>query len=167
MPTTKPIQGLTTLHPNAPSSPTEHETNHVAADVQPLRGYYLVRLRQSATPSQVMVTKDKRCRGCRCDPRAREDCPAIQAVAHYLQAGGARAAAVPAKFLIPQTCPVCGGLVRHEPRLCSRYRGSGWVCLRLAEQEGRKERWQPSAGAGHYWEWWSAEWLRRLAGVSR
>jgi hypothetical protein len=121
-------------------------------------GYYLVALAPGHTH---VVTKG---RACLCDLGA--DCPAVAAVADYLRAGGRRAADVPARRLIPERCPVCGGPVRFEPRLCSRVRGPGWACLTAAAQGGPGEsRDVPSGldipGRSHYWQHMWTRLLRR------
>jgi hypothetical protein len=95
-------------------------------------GYYLVTFPEPVTPRRHLVLKS---RVCTCAAGA--NCPAVLAVADYLQAGGERAADVPAKHLIPEACPRCGGAVKFEPRLCSPARGAGWVCA--------------AGGEAHYW----------------
>ena len=121
-------------------------------------GYYLVTL---APGAQHVVNKS---RACLCDLGAH--CPAVQAVADYLRAGGQRAADLPAHHLIPENCPVCGGPVKFEPRLCSRTRGAGWVCLTAAAQGGPGEsRDVPHhldiPGRSHYWQHMWTQLLRR------
>ena len=128
------------------------------ADVTPMRGYYLVRL--GASPAHLVLKN----RTCTCKDGA--SCPAVQAVADYLAAGGERAADLPAHQVIPDCCPVCGGPVRFEPRLCSRTRGAGWVCLTAATQGGLGEMvdWPEHVripGRSHYWRFMWEQLLRR------
>jgi hypothetical protein len=120
-------------------------------------GYYLVQFSPQVCPRNHIVTKDRRCA---CAQGA--DCPAIQAVHDYLKRGGVRAPAPRPGSIIPPCCPFCQGAVRFEPRLCSRVRGAGWICLTAAEVE--VIRWSPRhwcPGESHYWQYMWAE-LGRL-----
>ena len=120
-------------------------------------GYYLVQYPAPFRPRNHMVTKDKRC-AC---PSAKA-CPAVEAVTDYLRHGGERAPDPRPGHLIPQACPICGGQVRFEPRLCSPMRGAGWVCLSAARAETTvwpAPYWYP--GESHYWQHMWAE-LGRL-----
>jgi len=123
-----------------------------------MTGYYLVRFPAPICPPNHLVRKD---RTCACPLGA--ECPAVTAVVNYLRQGGERAPDVPAQRLIPEACPVCGGPVRFEPRLCSRTRGAGWVCLTAAEQE---VSYLPESlrlpGHTHYWQFkWTELFNRR------
>ncbi len=116
--------------------------------VVPHLGCYLVTL----APGVMHVVNKNR--ACLCDLGA--DCPAVPAVADYLRSGGQRAPDLPAHRLIPERCPVCGGPVKFEPRLCSPTRGAGWICLDAATQGGPGEsRDVPTGldipGRSHYW----------------
>jgi hypothetical protein len=116
------------------------------AEVIAMRGYYLVRLTGESRPRH-LVRKDKTCV---CERGAA--CPAVEVVAAYLKAGGERAADLPADQLIPSVCPVCGGPVRFEPRLCSPVRGTGWVCVKAAElRAGDDANALSIPGEAHYW----------------
>src|SRR5262249_8017213 len=118
------------------------------AEVTPMRGYYLVTL--GASHAHLVL----KTRTCTCADGA--SCPSVLGVAEYLAAGGERAADIPAHHVIPDRCPVCGGPVRFEPRLCSLTRGAGWVCLTAAAQGGPGEMtdWPEHLripGRSHYW----------------
>ena len=121
--------------------------------VTPMPGYYVVVYPTYVRPGTHLVRKD---RACLCE--LGKDCPAVQAVADFLKGGGARAADVPAHRLIPEACPICGGTVKFEPRLCSKVRGAGWVCLTAATQEysGLPAKLQ-IPGHTHYWQFMWAE----------
>ncbi len=108
--------------------------------VAPMRGYYLVTYLGNPRTNHI-VLKDRACQA------HGPDCPAVEAVATYLKAGGQRAEDVPAHQLIPQICPVCGGAVKFEPRLCSPARGAGWVCVAAAQNSVAE-----IPGAKHYWQ---------------
>jgi hypothetical protein len=110
-------------------------------------GYYLVQFPEPVRPRNHIVTKDKRC-ACVLD----RDCPAVQAVREYLLRGGVRAPNPKLGSIIPAHCPICGGAIHFEPRLCSRMRGAGWVCLAAAKAETvvwPARWWCP--GESHYW----------------
>ena len=107
-------------------------------------GYYAVVYPAYVRPGTHLVRKDKTCL---CE--LGKECPAIQAVTDYLRNGGTRAADVPAHHLIPEACPVCGGAVKFEPRLCSPVRGAGWICQRDAQTETNTLR---LPGERHYWQ---------------
>ncbi len=116
------------------------------ADVTAMRGYYLVRLTGESRPRH-LVRKDKTC-VCERGPA----CPAVEVVAAYLKAGGTRAADLSADQLIPSACPVCGGPVKFEPRLCSPVRGAGWVCINTADTSTNGAVLPLSIrGEVHYW----------------
>jgi hypothetical protein len=111
-------------------------------------GYYLVQFSPQVRPRNHVVTKDRRC-ACVLD----RDCPAVQAVRDYLLRGGARAPNPKPDSIIPAHCPICGGAVHFEPRLCSHVRGAGWVCLAAAKTETTvwpARYWCP--GESHYWQ---------------
>jgi hypothetical protein len=128
-----------------PPVPLETQLQQLA-DVTAMRGYYLVRLTDDKTPRH-LVRKDKTCT---CERGSA--CPAVEAVAVYLKAGGQRADDLAAEHLIPPVCPVCGGAVKFEPRLCSPVRGAGWVCVAAARQYSGDERGSLSIpGEAHYW----------------
>jgi hypothetical protein len=129
-----------------------------SAQVTPMEGYYLVQFESLIYPHNHLIRKD---RTCACSLGA--DCPAVTTVADYLRNGGTRAPDIPAHRLIPEVCPVCGGEVKFEPRLCSRTRGAGWVCLSAAEQEQSA---LPESlripGHTHYWQFkWTELFSRR------
>ena len=113
--------------------------------IDAMRGYYLVRL-TGESRSRHIVRKDRTCL------EHGASCPAVAAVASYLKAGGQRAEDQPSDRLIPAACPVCGGPVKFEPRLCSPVRGAGWVCIQAAEHDAADPR-KPHAipGSAHYW----------------
>jgi hypothetical protein len=116
-------------------------------------GYYLVQFPENVRPRNHVVTKDKRCA---CALRA--DCPAVQAVRDYLTRGGVRAPDSNRGSIIPAHCPICGGAVHFEPRLCSPMRGAGWVCLAAGKAETMvwPARWW-CPGESHYWaHMWNA-----------
>ncbi len=98
--------------------------------VTPRLGYYTVTYPDFIRPGMHLVRKDK---ACLCG--LGKACPAVQAVAAFLQKGGSRAPDVPVGQLIPEACPICGGAIKFEPRLCSPVRGAGWVCLAAASHE--------------------------------
>ncbi len=126
--------------------------------VTPRPGYYLVTYPPYVRPGVHLVRKD---RACLC--ALGKDCPAVQAVNHYLRQGGQRAPDVPAHQLIPEACPICGGPVRFEPRLCSPVRGAGWVCPTAAAQEHSALPVQLQIpGHSHYWQAKWAELAQRL-----
>ena len=81
------------------------------------------------------VSKEKRCT---CYRGA--SCPAVSAVAAYLNAGGERAPDPPPGFypVAPASCPLCGAETIYDHRLDSKQRGAGWRCV--------------SGGSRHYWE---------------
>jgi hypothetical protein len=97
--------------------------------------FYAVDLGPEVRPRYHHVGKDRRC-----TCRLGADCPAVQAVADYLRAGGERAPDVPSGFypVAPQTCPICGAQTRYVPGLTSHSRGAGWACVR--------------GGKAHYWQ---------------
>jgi hypothetical protein len=66
-------------------------------------------------------------------------CPAVQAVADYLKAGGERSPDPPPGYfpVAPQSCPVCGAEAYYTAELSSRKRGAG--CARGSET--------------HYWQY--------------
>jgi hypothetical protein len=72
------------------------------------------------------VDKKRVCTSCQT-----RDCVAVGEVLNYLKAGGEKA---PARikqpsphYAIPESCPICGGEVSHDP--ASSYSGqAGWVC---------------------------------------
>jgi hypothetical protein len=110
-------------------------------------GYYLVQFPPQVRPGNHIVTKDKRC-ACVLGG----DCPAVQSVRDYLLRGGVRAPNPKPGSIIPAYCPICGGTVHFEPRLCSAIRGAGWVCLAAAMTETTTwpaHYWCP--GESHYW----------------
>jgi hypothetical protein len=110
-------------------------------------GYYLVQFPATGSAHNHIVRKDKTCA---CALGA--DCLAIEAVARYLALGGPQAPPAKAGTLIPTTCPICGGRVNFEPRLCSPMRGAGWVCVTSALTETSHwpaPFWCP--GERHYW----------------
>ena len=127
-----------------PPVPLETHLQHLA-DVTAMRGYYLVRLTDDKTPRH-LVRKDKTCT---CERGA--TCPAVEVVAAYLKAGGERAADLPADQLVPSVCPVCGGAVKFEPRLCSPVRGAGWVCTTAIERCAGNANPLSIPGEAHYW----------------
>ena len=132
-------------YPGRPPLPLDAQLQHLA-EVTAMRGYYLVRLTGENAPRH-LVRKDKTCA---CEAGA--TCPAVEAVAAYLKGGGARAADLPADQLIPPNCPVCGGAVKFEPRLCSPVRGAGWVCVTVAEAcRGNSFPSLSIPGERHYW----------------
>jgi hypothetical protein len=96
--------------------------------------FYAVDLGPDAALKNHRVGKDKRCT---CNLGV--DCPAVQAVADYLRAGGERASEPPVGFfpVVPQACPVCGGETYYLVALSSKHRGIGWACRR--------------GGEAHYW----------------
>ena len=116
------------------------------AKVEPKVGYYYVYLPDEQTYH--IVTKDKRCY------THGENCVAVQAVGLYLQHGGEKAP--DCAELIPPSCPVCGGVVHHEPRLTSWVRGLGWVCETSAAEERLVDNGMPEEyrifGQQHYWK---------------
>jgi hypothetical protein len=125
-------------------------------------GYYLVQYPPHVRPRNHIVTKDKRC-ACVLGG----DCPAVQAVRDYLLRGGVHAPKPTAGSFIPVHCPICGGAVHFEPRLCSPMRGTGWVCFAAAMLETKTwpaRFWCP--GESHYWQHLWAE-LGRLRFGSR
>lgn len=125
-------------------------------------GYYLVQFPPPVRPSNHLVTKDRRC-AC----ALAGDCPAVDAVRHYLRQGGVRAPRPKAGAIVPPRCPICRGPVRFEPCLCSPMRGAGWVCLAAARTE--TPTWPPRdwcPGESHYWRHMWAE-LGRLRIRSR
>ncbi len=131
--------------PPKPPVPLEEQLQRLA-NVTAMRGYYLVRLTGENMPRH-LVRKDKAC-VCERGPA----CPAVEVVAAYLKAGGERAADLPADQLIPSACPVCGGAVKFEPRLCSPVRGAGWVCVQAAElRAGNVANPWSIPGEAHYW----------------
>jgi hypothetical protein len=75
----------------------------------------------------------------------------VEAVAVYLKAGGQRADDLAAEHLIPPVCPVCGGAVKFEPRLCSPVRGAGWVCVTAIEHCAGNANPLSIPGEAHYW----------------
>jgi hypothetical protein len=81
------------------------------------------------------VGKDRRCT---CPKGSR--CPAIAAVAAYLQAGGERTPDPPSGYypVAPLICPICEAPAVFDLRLSSKQRGAGWRCKQ--------------AGSLHYWE---------------
>ncbi len=117
--------------------------------VTPMPGYYAVVYPDFVRPGTHLVRKD---RTCMCE--LGKDCPAVQSVAHYLAKGGSRAPDVPTHQLIPEVCPICGGHVKFEPRLCSKVRGAGWTCQTDAEHETNTIR---IPGERHYWQHMWAE----------
>lgn len=120
-------------------------------------GYYLVQYPPLVQPRSHIVRKDKTC-AC---PQGAE-CPAVEAVRDYLRHGGQRAPDSKPGSIVPAHCPVCGGSVSFEPRLCSPMRGAGWVCVAAARLETIS--WpEPYCypGDGHYWQHMWAE-LGRL-----
>jgi hypothetical protein len=113
--------------------------------IDAMRGYYLVSLAGNSMARHI-VRKDRVC------VEHGPACPAVEAVAVYLRAGGERAADLPADQLIPSVCPVCGGPVKFEPRLCSPSRGAGWICLEAARQSRNSPAgFLPIPGEAHYW----------------
>jgi hypothetical protein len=99
-------------------------------------GYsYAVDFGNDPSLKQHRVGKDRRCA---CSLGA--DCPAVQAVADYLKAGGARAPDPPPGFfpVAPALCPVCGAEAVYDASLNSKRRGAGWTCVK--------------GGKHHYWE---------------
>ena len=128
-----------------PPVPLEAQLQQLA-DVTAMRGYYLVRLMGELVPRH-LVRKDKTCV---CERGA--TCPAVEVVAAYLKAGGERAADLPADQLIPSVCPICGGAVKFEPRLCSPGRGAGWVCVMVAQRyAGDQSNPLSIPGEAHFW----------------
>jgi hypothetical protein len=97
--------------------------------------FYAVDFGFDARTGQHRVGKDRRCT---CSQGA--DCPAIQAVADYLKAGGERAPDPPPGYfpVAPAACPVCGAETYYVESLSSRRRGAGWACIK--------------GGQSHYWE---------------
>ena len=113
--------------------------------IDAMRGYYLVCLAGNSV-AQHIVRKDHVC------IEHGPACPAVEAVAADLKAGGERAADLPADQIIPSVCPVCGGPVKFEPRLCSPTRGAGWICLEAAKQAPNSgARPLSIPGEAHYW----------------
>ena len=125
-------------------------------------GYYLVQYPPPFQPWSHIVRKDKTCT---CTQGA--ECPAVEAVHGYLRQGGKRAPTSWPGSIIPAHCPICGGTVTFEPRLCSPMRGAGWVCMAAARSETTiwpAPYWYP--GESHYWQFMWAE-LGRLRFGSR
>ncbi|HOD05037.1 MAG TPA: hypothetical protein PKH92_08340 [Anaerolineaceae bacterium] len=81
------------------------------------------------------VGKDRRC-SC---PLGKH-CPAVQAVADHLRAGGERAPDPPPGFfpVAPAECPVCGAETIFDNSLSSKRRGAGWRCT--------------LGSSAHYWQ---------------
>lgn len=79
-----------------------------------------------------------------CNCRFGPNCPAVRAVAQYLQDGGRPAPTPPEEFFpnTPWACPVCGARAARADQLSSQRRGQGWVCA--------------AHGESHYWEHHSA-----------
>lgn len=98
--------------------------------------FYGVDLGYSVQPQHHRVGKDRKCT---CGLGA--DCPAVQAVADYLRAGGLHAPDPPPGYfpVAPQSCPVCGADAYYVAELSSRKRGAGWACARGSET--------------HYWQY--------------
>jgi hypothetical protein len=69
-----------------------------------------------------------------------EECPAVDVVQRYLDAGGQVVAALPFGCypVIPVHCPICKSPVAYDERLNSKSRGLGWRCTK--------------GGSGHYWQ---------------
>ncbi len=97
--------------------------------------FYAVDFGYDIRSPQHRVGKDRRCT---CSLGA--DCPAVQAVADYLKAGGARAPDPPPGYfpVAPAACPVCGAETYYVASLNSKHRGAGWACVK--------------GGKTHYWE---------------
>jgi len=97
--------------------------------------FYAVDLGPAVRPRHHRVSKDRRCT---CPLGA--GCPAVEAVAGYLKAGGARSPDPPPGYfpVVPQHCPVCGAETYSVPGLSSKRRGAGWACVRGSES--------------HYWQ---------------
>ena len=135
-----------TVRPNP--DPITLAVKGMPAKVTPMAGYYTVVYPSYVRPGTHLVRKD---RTCMCE--LGKDCPAVQAVVDFLKNGGSRAADVPVQQLIPDVCPICGGVVNFEPRLCSKVRGAGWVCQSAATQEhsGLPQSLQ-IPGHTHYWK---------------
>lgn len=112
--------------------------------VQVIGYFYAVDFGPGSCPRHHRVGKDRRCT-CGLGPT----CPSIQAVTHYLRAGGERAPEPRAGYfpVAPQACPVCGAPTCYVPGLSSPRRGAGWACTRGSES--------------HYWRHF-AEVLRGL-----
>lgn len=74
-----------------------------------------------------------------CSCSAGENCKAVTLVQNYLNTGGSPAPNPPDGFyaVVPHRCPVCGSLVKPDPRRTSPVRGAGWSC---------------QAHKGHYWQ---------------
>lgn len=127
-----------------------------AGEVQvvPMRGYYLVSFRGGDERHSVLVTHDRRCLYCTGTAGCHgvSECPGLEAVARFLHSGGAPAGPSPQR-LIPPLCPICGGAIRHVPRLSSRRDGPGWACLALAERDVRRPLWAGTPGEGHFHQW--------------
>lgn len=80
---------------------------------------YRVDLGENAPSRRHLVNKN---RECSCGER---DCPAIDEVKRYLQAGGRRAP----HLEVPDLCPICGGAVFPDRRWNGKYtREAGWHC---------------------------------------
>ena len=108
--------------------------------------FYAVELDPDDDHRSHWVGKD---RSCTCSLGA--DCPAVQAVARYLQAGGARALDPPPGYypVAPAECPICGAGVYYLAKLNSRRRGAGWACA--------------AGGERHYWQAHAAVWRELLS----
>lgn len=116
-------------------------------------GYYIVEFAGPIQPRIHVVRKDKTC-ACSLG----KDCPAVAAVTRYLRRGGGRAPEPDGRSLIPEQCPICGGPVKFEPRLCSPIWGAGWVCLHAAEAGGPGEavdlpKHLRIPGRSHFWRY--------------
>ncbi len=101
-----------------------------------LSGYfYAVDFGPGMRPQHHRVDKHRRC-SCYLG----EACPAVQAVADYLRAGGERAPDPPPGYypVAPVACPICGAATIFDNSLSSKRRGAGWRCTK--------------GGAGHYWQ---------------
>lgn len=80
---------------------------------------YLVIFNGESPLPRHLVNKNKEC-SC-----GKQDCPAIEAVKRYLQAGGQRAPDLEA----PACCPICGSPVQLDRHWNGKYsREAGWRC---------------------------------------